>query len=392
MEKKGLSLEKHKILFLISTSFFWFSIYAYMPELSTYAEDLGASYKMVGVIGGSYGFTQMLLRIPLGISSDRLRRRKPFIIAGIVISILSCIVTFINPTVNSLLVTRLLAGVSAATWVAFTILFSSYFNNNEATKAMGIINSFNAIGQLSAMILGGIIASFFGTRYLFLLGAFGGIIGLVLSFGIKETKNENKNGMNFKDIIEIIKNKNLLFISLLAILSQIITFATMLGFVPIVAKNIGASSLQLSLLSAVAIMPGVFMAPLVGTYVVKHWGKSRTITCGYLISSITCFIIPFVSSIAMLYILQFFSGIGRNMVFPLLMGLGIKDVNSEKRATAMGFFQSMYGLGIMLGPIILGYIGEKYNLTTGFISIGFIGIFSIGLTRWYYKHENGETS
>jgi len=387
MGKIGLSLEKHKILFLIATSFFWFSIYSYVPELSTYAEGLGASYKMVGLIGGAYGLTQMLLRIPLGISSDRLRLRKPFIIAGILVSILSCMVTFINPSISSLFVTRLLAGVSAATWVAFTILFSSYFNDNEATKAMGIINSFNAVGQLSAMIIGGIIASIFGTRYLFLLGGFGGIIALILAFGIKETKVENTNGMKFKDIIEVIKNKNLIFISFLAILSQIITFATILGFVPIIAKNIGISSLGLSLLSAVAIMPGIFMAPFVGTYLVKQWGKSKTIICGFLISSITCFIVPFVTRIAVLYVLQFFSGVGRNMVFPLLMGLGIKDVSGKKRATAMGFFQSMYGIGIMLGPIILGYIGEKYNLTTGFISIGCLGVFSMGLTKWYYKHE-----
>jgi len=59
------------------------SLYAYVPILSPYAESLGASYKMVGMIIGSYGFTQMLLRIPLGIISDKMGNRKLFIISGI---------------------------------------------------------------------------------------------------------------------------------------------------------------------------------------------------------------------------------------------------------------------------------------------------------------------
>ncbi|MDR0272568.1 MAG: MFS transporter, partial [Clostridiales bacterium] len=56
-------------LFYIVTSFFWFSLYTYVPYVSPYAENLGANHRLIGLIGGAYGFTQMAIRFPLGIFS-----------------------------------------------------------------------------------------------------------------------------------------------------------------------------------------------------------------------------------------------------------------------------------------------------------------------------------
>ena len=63
-------------LFCLVTGLFWFSMYTYVPVLTSYIESLGASHKMAGTIVGSYGFVQMILRIPLGILSDRMHKKR----------------------------------------------------------------------------------------------------------------------------------------------------------------------------------------------------------------------------------------------------------------------------------------------------------------------------
>ena len=65
-----------KTLFCIVTGLFWFSLYAYVPQMTSFAKDMGASYKMIGIITGAYGLSQTLLRIPLGIASDVLNKEK----------------------------------------------------------------------------------------------------------------------------------------------------------------------------------------------------------------------------------------------------------------------------------------------------------------------------
>ena len=59
--------KKKRFIFIVTTTLFWFSLYAYIPIFPGYIENSGASHRMVGLIIGSYGFSQMLIRIPLGI-------------------------------------------------------------------------------------------------------------------------------------------------------------------------------------------------------------------------------------------------------------------------------------------------------------------------------------
>ena len=67
---------------------FWFSVYTYPSFLTSYAVNtLHATNVLAGMIVGSYGLTQMILRIPLGILSDVLKRRKPFVMMGFGLSI-----------------------------------------------------------------------------------------------------------------------------------------------------------------------------------------------------------------------------------------------------------------------------------------------------------------
>lgn len=372
-------------IFSFTTGLLWFSLYAYVAELSTYADTLGANYKMIGFITGSYGLTQLLLRIPLGMFSDHIGKRKVFVHIGLFVAIISAIVTFIRPSPGSLLVTRALAGVTASTWVIYTVMFSSYFPKEKATKAIGIINSVNAIGQLSSMVIGGLVSMWFGTRYLFLLAAIGGIIGLLASFLIKKEQPLPKKAVHFSSYTSVLKNKQLQVVSVLGILSQLITFATAFGFVPILGKRLGATDIQLSILTALAVIPAVFVSRLAGDFFPRVIGKKRTLEIGFLMSAIFCIVLPMIPNLLVLYVVQFLSGIGRSLVFPLLMGMSIEEIEPDRRATAMGVFQAVYGVGMVVGPVLLGAIADGFGLMAGFTVTGILGI--VGLLIIHFRRE-----
>ena len=80
--------KRNERLMLTAVFLFWFSVYTYPSFLTTYVTNtLGAAKVMAGMIVGSYGLTQMLLRIPLGILSDVMKKRKLFVVIGFVLSI-----------------------------------------------------------------------------------------------------------------------------------------------------------------------------------------------------------------------------------------------------------------------------------------------------------------
>ena len=366
-------------VFSLVTILFWFSLYAYIPQMGSYANEMGASYKLIGFITSAYGFSQTILRIPLGILSDKIRNRKVFILFGILCSLISATLIYVLPNPYTLLVGRLIAGIAAATWVNFTILFLSYFNSEETSKSIGIANANSKVGQLLAMLIGGFVAVKYGVRSIFSISIIMSLISLILGFFIYEEENEENTKISEKKpgILTVINNKRILHISFLGMIIQFIAYSTTFGFTPLIATKLGANNLELSYLSILYLIPQVIFSVLAGSFFAKKFGDKFTLLFGIVIITVLCIMTPFAPNLIVLYIFQMFSGIGMAITFPLLMSIVIKDVNKDLMTTAMGFYQAAYGVGMIVGPMILGSIADMYGLTAGFIVVGFLGLLSI---------------
>lgn len=366
---------------LMVTLLFWFAMYTYVPILAPYAQSLGASYDMTGMIIGAYGLSQLLLRIPLGILSDASGTRKLFIFWGLVLAAGSSFGMWLLPAAFALLVCRTLAGVAASTWVDFTVLFVSYFPIKESPRALGYLNAANNLGQVAAMLSGAYLAQHVGMNAPFLLGAVAGVIGLAGAFLLEEKKLPKKP-VNTVVLREAFQNVRLLKLSFLGIIIQMLTFVTVFGFLPLAATAIGASTFELGLLTTTTMVPSIFSAAMSGAYFSRRFGERNTLAGGLLLTSLTCLAIPWIEQLSWLYISQMLGGFARGLVLPLLMGLSIRDFPADKRSTAMGVFQSLYGLGMFFGPLLAGLVSGAAGLSTGFALTGAIGLCGAALAFW----------
>jgi len=374
-----------RVIFIITTSLFWFSLYTYVPIFPGYIENSGVSHSMVGIIIGSYGFSQMVIRIPLGILSDRLNKRKLFIILGIVFSIISGVGLWLFSSAWAMLIFRTLAGVAAASWVTFSVLFSSYYRSDEAPKATGYILAANNLGQVLAMFAGSNAAEIYGARSSFLLAASAAVLAVILGLFIRENREISRKPVSFKELLSICKSGNLIVMSVLAILSQFISYATVYGFTPIIAESLGANSVLLGLLSTLSILPGIPAGALSGSFFAGKLGERKTLFLGFAVTALSCLSIPFVKSLAVLIVTQVIGGFGKGVTIPLLMGLCIKNVEENKRGSAMGFFQAIYGLGMFAGPVVVGFISDNVSLDAGFYFTAVIGIIAACIVKLFVK-------
>ncbi len=381
-------MEKHKsrvIIFGLVTGLFWFSLYTYIPTFSPYLENRGISHGLIGIIIGSYGFVQMVLRIPLGILSDRINRRKIFVILGVILGTVSALGLAFTEHAYLILFLRSLSGMAAATWVTYTILFSSYFDNENTSRSIGLINSFTKTGQVAAMLLGGLIAQYFGARAPFFLGAAGGLIGVILSLKIDKNRDLDREPLELPELLQVIKDKNLIAVSSMAVIVQFITFATIFGFIPVIARNLGASEGQLGMLSTLANLPTILAAVLAGTVFTDRFGEVKSIIGGFIVLALTTIAAPYINTLTVLFLSQIIAGFSRGLVYPLLMSLSIKKIANSQRATAMGFFQAVYGIGMFIGPVIVGFISDLAGLAAGFWFAGIMGLVGAVLSGYIIK-------
>ncbi|MCL1843043.1 MAG: MFS transporter [Defluviitaleaceae bacterium] len=388
-------MRNRKWLFYLVTAIFWFSLYTYVPYVAPFAREMGASYRLVGLIGGAYGFTQMVIRFPLGIFSDKIGRRKIFVQLGLLFAAAAGTLVFFLPSPNSLLLARAFGGVAASSWVTFTVLGASYFPPDKTTKSMGYLSACNAAGRMVAALAGGLIAQQLGVEHAFLLGGIFGITGLFIGFGIVEKRVSgnieppieisSENSPSFAELLNVAKNKQLLSCSVLAILSMFVAFATTFSFTPLAAAHLDAGNFQIGMLLVVSTVPGIFMAPLAGTIMPQKLGAAATIVIGFLLAGLGSALVAVSRTLLELFIVQIISSVGGAILGTLLLGLCIRDIAPPRRAAAMGFFQAVYGIGMFLGPFVTGQISHAFGLSPAFIFTGIIGLVGAVLTIFYAR-------
>ncbi|WP_281891051.1 MFS transporter [Paenibacillus sp. YYML68] len=373
------------ILFVIVTVLYWCSMYVYMPILSPYLEHVGIAYTMVGVVLGSYGFTQILLRLPTGIVSDRLRKRKPFVVLGLLCLSLSCVCFLVSEQLGWMLGGRILAGVGASSWVAFTVMYAGMHAKEQTSRAMGMISLLIAGGQLLGMSMSGLLVESFGWLSAFWAGAGIGLAGCLLALGLKEPGGlEDRKPMRLEDVLPVMKDRLLWKVSTLSILAHSVLFITMFGFTPSYALHLGASKLQLTLLVLAFMVPHAATAYYSGRSLAPRFGAWPVVLTGFVVSAVCSAATSVVPTFGLLVLTQAVNGCVQGLHFPLLLSLSIQHVAEEKRATAMGFYQATYAIGMFAGPFLAGALNDWGGLRSGFYFAGLVGLIAAYLThRWF---------
>ncbi|QMV44844.1 MFS transporter [Cohnella cholangitidis] len=407
-QQKAQSFRRRHLIFAAATVLYWTTLYIYVPILSPYLQDRGLSMSWIGFILGSYGLTQVLTRLPLGMYSDVMSRRKPFLIAGMVAGLISCVFFMLPGTWGGPLAGRLMAGLCAATWVPFTVLYASYYPTNQTHQAMGTLSFLTVFGQLAGMSASGCLASLGGWNYAFTCGIGVAAVGMIVALFVYEPKNDstttssahepsipansddeiaanpnlssaNRKGKH-QTISKVLRSSLLWRVSILSLLAHGILFITMFGFTPLQAVELGASEAQLTGIVVSFMIPHALVSLWTGRYLAPRFGTRTVVITGFVLAALFTAAIPYSPNLGWLAVTQMLNGIAQALYFPLLLSLSIRNFAPVERATAMGFYQSVYSLGMFLGPYIAGGLNSFGGLKAGFLFGSLLGIMAAVLS------------
>ncbi len=360
-------------LFSVATFFYWTSLYLYVPILSVHAEGLGASIGLVGTVVGAYGLTQLLFRVPLGVWSDRIGVRKPFILAGLGAAGIGALGLALSTDPVWLVFWRAMTGVGAAAWVAFTVLFSSHFAPDKAARAMSQVTVISAVGQMVSTYAGGVIAQLWGWSAPFYVAVFLALMGVAVAALLDEKPMVAKRELTARELWHIGTVPLLLLVSIVAMLGSWTQWATANGFSLVYAAGLGASRADLGLLTTV-VPVGFTLGSLTSAFLAERIGLRTTAAAGMAVQANGAFLVPLMHTLPMVAVTQVMSGTGRGLAYPLLMGLSIRSIKPADRATAMGGFQAVYALGMFAGPASTGMLGDLFGLTAVFAILGAVAL------------------
>jgi len=369
----------HVAAFATAVSLFWAALYVYVPNLAVHARSQGATDTMIGLIVGSYGFTQLLLRIPLGILSDRLGVRKNFILMGFLALAVSSVGLALARSPLHMLLARGLAGVAASSWVASTVLFASFYPPSQAVRSTSIMSFASSSGQMVATLAGGYIAARYGMTAPFCVAAFVAVVGLLVISPAPEERKGSSETPSYRQILAVLTLPTLFSVSLVAATVQYAAFATSYAFIPIYADEVlKLDPAQIGILTSAVLVPYAIMTTVVASLSTRV-REERLIAVGLLILATTTAATTLTASFSALLAARVSFGLGMGLTYPVLMGLSIKTVPQAQRASAMGAFQAIYALGMTAGPTLSGFISDQFTLAPVFWITGLMCLLALPL-------------
>ena len=374
-QDNDMKKKQQVIKFIIIIILFWFAQYVYVPYQTPFLTAINVAAGFIGIVVGAYGFSQMLLRIPLGMLADWHLNHKLLITLGTLLAGLASIMRLLCPNGIGFLLGNIFSGIASSTWLSFMIYFLKLRSDVSKVENMGILVMANNLG----MLLGFVISSLFYTKIamkgLCVLGVLAGILACIMTISLPRFQFSYSSGKNsLINLVNVFKNKTLLISGALAFIQQGIQMATAMSFTNQVIKEIHAPTYAEGLSSIIYMCSAVLFARLTSSKYIAKFSDRSILIVSYFLLALYCFAIPLARQVYLIYLLQIIPGVGTGILFAILNAAAISNVPQRALSTATGVFQSIYALGMTLFPIFAGQLRTQYSMTVSFRVMGLLAL------------------
>jgi MFS family permease len=360
------------------------------PVLPRFAQDLGASPELIGLIVAASTITGIFIKLPAGALSDMLGRRRMMLLG----SLFFALPPFFYPLITdalSLLLLRFVHGFATAIFSPVASAFVADLFQKGRGEKLGWFSSATDIGATLGPLIGGFIlfsTASYSVTYL-IVGALGCLpLLMVLRLPPEEnrpTAKENKPARwtEFKKgIVEVLSSRLVIIASALEA-AMYLGYGAFLGFFPVYAKALGYNDASIGLIMGSQLATTMAGKPL-GGLVSDRIGRKPIILLGILLCAI---IIPLIMRSEGFLTLMTFSclfGLGVAIVTPSTTALVADLAKTGRMGSAMGVFGTIWDTGEAAGPILAGVLIASFSYFNGFVAIAGLmlvvaGIFAVAV-------------
>ncbi len=360
---------KSKTVFIVVTFLFWVALYLYVPTLPTYIRTKTVLLSKVGFVLSMYGLWMACSRLPMGIAVDCTGRGKPLIMAGLFMAAFGAVMMGAGNSLGMLTAGRAFTGIAAATWVPLLVVFSTFFEPDQAILASSLLTFSSSVGRMVATSLNGFLNRIGGNSLAYYCAGVTGAVAIILMSLVSE-KRQPGAGLSIRSIAGLFLRKDVVLPSMLSFVVHYGDWAVTFGFLPILAQELGASDVVKSMLISLNIA-AITSGNLLNTFFLKRAKPFSFLFSGVFIFFFGILCISRAPSLSFLFAGTVCMGFAFGIMYPILAGMSIQKVDRSLRTTAMGIHQSVYAVGMFTGPWVSGIVADAIGLRHTFLFTGF---------------------
>ncbi|MFC5449263.1 MFS transporter [Paenibacillus aestuarii] len=350
-----------------------------IPFMSIFLQnDLGVQDHLeawTGVVLAVTFLASSLIAPFWGSVADKHGRKLMMLRAGLCLS-LAYFLYFLVQNPYELIAARILEGLLAGYIPSAIALVATNTPEKHVGYALGIISTATATSSILGPLTGGVVSHLVGPRDTFLIAGVMVLIAFLIAlFGVQEPsfkKMEAKRSSVINDLKSAAANRSLM----LALVIVFITSTSIMLIEPLLTVyvlKLGSSDSAASL-NAGIIFSAVGIATLIAS---PRWGKHGTkvgyekvLFIGLIGGGIGSVLQIFFHNLITFGSLRFVYGLFFAAVFPALNAFIAQQTEPSFRSRAFGLNQSANQLGIMLGPLLGGFLAIRLPIPTIFAISG----------------------
>ncbi|QXO95686.1 MFS transporter [Methanospirillum purgamenti] len=346
------------------------------PVLPLYASSLGANDALIGLISAISPLAGILLSFPVGVISDRLGRRRMLLFAGGVFLTAPLLYLFIADPLM-LIPVRFFHGMATA--ILGPVISAIIAERFSVTKGerIGQYSSATLYGRTLAPLVGGLLISFFAItpgifRYqsVYLAAFIAGLIVCLLIFRIPGDKKGIDVALTFGVFVkslQIFWADSRLRATAYVDMGTYFVFGAFETFFPVYLVSQGFEAYLIGIFFAVQVLSIALTKPFFGKMADKKDPRYQ-IMAGLMLLGVSVFLIPFCSTIILLFILTLASGLGMSLSTVATTKYIADIARKEEMGASMGALSSIMDIGHSSGPFVTGVIITASGYGMGFLS------------------------
>jgi len=345
------------------------------PVLPRFAQDLGATPEVIGLIVAASTITGVVIKLPAGALSDVLGRKRLMLLGCLFFAVPPFLYHFVH-SLGALLALRFLHGFATAIFSPVASAFVADLSQQGRGEKLGWFAAAGDLGSTLGPLLGGLLLFYtasYSTTYLTV-----GILGLlpllmVLRLPADERPRATgstlgaRSGQFWSGIREVASSHAVVIASTLEA-AMYVGYGAFLAFFPPYARGIGLNDAQIALVMGVQLATTMLAKPLSGR-LSDQLGRKPLILAGLFLCAVTLPAIPTLTSLWLLFPVSALFGLGVAIVTPSTTALVADLVKAGRMGSAMGVFGTIWDTGEALGPILAGLLIASLGYPPAFAAI-----------------------
>jgi len=387
-QSNSKSIKKQRLIFGVSIPVFLMGLVSLFTDISSesiqsilplFIFEIGGNILVLGLISGITNAIANVLKGITGWMSDKINKRKPFILAGYSLSNLSKPLIGLSPSWEMVLGLKTTDRIGKGLRTSSRDTLISYYATKKG-KAFGLHRAMDTLGAVFGSLLSFLLL-FLAWSYsqIIFFSIIPGLIAVALLLPVKDVSPEELDKKlkrkKQKDKMEKVDRN---FIKLIVILG-VIEFASLdVVFLMVRARDYIPLDLIYLIPVFYLILNIVYtiFSPINGSLSDKV-GRKPIIVIGLSILLISCVILAFpvevsLFSVVLIIIVYIMHGFYLASVDPIARAYIADLAGKEKRGRAYGYYYFSVGFISMVEALIFSYIYGAFSFTWAFIYISIL--------------------